>query len=321
MFLQRLLLLIALLASLVVLGCWDNTRQMERVLEQGYAATAHITGAQYQRRMPLAIDGWRPRFVEQELSVNLKWNGKDGKEHECQQVPVTDSFARTIVAGDQVHLAPVGIRALDDDHSVPVIVLDASARLASLKSWSTRTGYIALAAWMMFAGVTLWRRRMPQGAGGRPVSLAELPPKRTMMGLALLLIGGFVAFQAWSATEANEAARSGTKVTAEILGVSNAGGGGHAVQLAWTDAHGAVRHFGPVRISDSFFRQIARDGELVVHQTELRTHDDEPQKAPTILADIPEPGWFGRVGLTGGSVLAVIGLGLLFSALSRVSRR
>ncbi len=91
--------------------------------------------------------------------------------------------------------------------------------------------------------------------------------------------------------------------------------------LAWKDAQGAVRHFGPVRISEAFFRQIARDGELVVHQTELRTHDDDPRKPPTIVDDIPEPGWFGRIGLAAGVLLAVFGLGLLFSALRSVGRR
>ncbi len=321
MFLQRLLLLIALFATLVVLGCWDNTHQIERVLEQGYAATAHITGAQYQRRMPLAVDGWRPRLVEQELSVDLKWDDKDGKEHEHKQVPVTEGFARTVVSGDQVRLATVGIEALDD--AVPVIVLDASARLASLGNWSTSTGYAALAAWVAFVGLTLWRRRIPQGARDRGLpSLAELPPKRSIAGVGLVLIGSVLALQAWSAIEANASARSGgTKVTAEILGVSNASGGGHAVMLAWKDAQGAVRHFGPVRISEAFFRQIARDGELVVHQTELRTHDDDPRNPPTIVADIPEPGWFGRIGLAAGMLLAVFGLGLLFSALRSVGRR
>jgi hypothetical protein len=76
---RKLVLLIALLATLVVLGCWDNRRQIQRVLDDGYATTAQVTGAQYQRKLPLAADGWRPRFVEQELSVDLGWQGRDGK--------------------------------------------------------------------------------------------------------------------------------------------------------------------------------------------------------------------------------------------------
>jgi hypothetical protein len=315
---QRLLLLIAVLATLVVLGSWDNRRQMERVLEQGYAATARITGAQYQRKMPLAVDGWRPRFVEQELSVDLQWEGKDGKPREYKKVPVTESLARTIVSGDQVRLMPVGIRALDDDLSVPVIVTDAAPRLASLKSWSEGAGYVALAAWVGFAGLTLWRRRTQRSvvAPARVPSLANLPPKRSLAGVGLLLIGGFVAYQAWSVSEESDAARAGgTAVTAEILNVTETSGGGHAVQLAWKDAPGAVRHFGPVRIGEPFYRKITKEGALVVHQTEVRTHEGPQERAPTIVADLPDEGWLERFGVSGGATLIVLGLGCLFSAL------
>ena len=65
---------------------------MQRVLDQGYATTAQVTGAQYQRKMPIAADGWRPRFVEQELSVDLRWQGKDGKPHEHRKVPISENL-------------------------------------------------------------------------------------------------------------------------------------------------------------------------------------------------------------------------------------
>jgi hypothetical protein len=99
---HRFLLLVAILATLVVLACWDNQRQMQRVLDEGYETAAQITGAQFQRGMPLALDRWRPRFVEQDLSVDLKWQGKDGTSREHKKVPVTESLAHTIVSGDQV---------------------------------------------------------------------------------------------------------------------------------------------------------------------------------------------------------------------------
>src|SRR5260370_42625067 len=95
---RHLRLLNALLATLVVLGCWDNRVAMQRVLDQGYATTAQLTGAQFQRTLPFAADGWRPRFVEQDLSVDLSWKGKDGKTHKHKKGPVTDDFARTIVS-------------------------------------------------------------------------------------------------------------------------------------------------------------------------------------------------------------------------------
>src|ERR1044071_4882725 len=79
---RSLLLLIALLATLVMLGCWDARREMQRVLDQGYATTAQLTGAQFTRLMPIAADGWRPRFIEQDLAVDLSWKGKDGKTYE-----------------------------------------------------------------------------------------------------------------------------------------------------------------------------------------------------------------------------------------------
>jgi len=161
---RNLLLLIALLATLVVLGCWDNRLEMQRVLASGYATTAQVTGAQFQRTMPLAVDGWRPRFVEQDLSVDLTWQGKDGKAREHKKVPVTEGFARTIVSGDQVRLITLPVKVLDDDTAVPVITADATARLASLQDWLSISGYIALAAWAGFAAASLFGRK--QGAGG-----------------------------------------------------------------------------------------------------------------------------------------------------------
>src|SRR5260370_19995050 len=161
---RNLLLLVALLATLVVLGCWDNRREMERVLDQGYATTAQLTGAQYQRKMPFAADGWRPRFVEQDLSVDLSWQGKDGKPHEHKKVPVSEAFASTIVSGDQVRLVTLPVKVLDDDTAVPVITADTAARLASLQSLLTISGYLPLAAWAGVAAMSPFGRRQ----GGAP---------------------------------------------------------------------------------------------------------------------------------------------------------
>src|SRR5258708_28803711 len=116
---------------------------MQRVLDQGYATTAQLTGAQFQRTMPLAADGWRPRFVEQDLSVDLTWQGKDGKAHEHKKVPVTDGFAHTIVSGDQVRLVTLPVKVPDDDTAVPVITADTTARLGSFQSFATLPGYLA----------------------------------------------------------------------------------------------------------------------------------------------------------------------------------
>src|SRR3954447_16920336 len=176
---RTLLLLIAVVATLLVLGSWDNRRQMQRVLDEGYATTAQLTGAQYQRKLPLAADGWRPRFVEQELSVDLTWQGKDGKPHSFGKVPISDSLAGSIVNGEQVRLVTVPVKVLDDESAPPVITSDASARLASLQSWLAAAGYAALAAWAGFAALSLLQG---QGRGrGRSVIAAParpLPPRR-----------------------------------------------------------------------------------------------------------------------------------------------
>src|SRR5260370_38255051 len=249
---RNLLLLVALLATLVVLGCWDNRREMERVLDQGYATTAQLTGAQYQRKMPFAADGWRPRFVEQDLSVDLTWQGKDGKAHEHKKVPVTEGFARTIVSGDQVRLVTLPVKVLDDDSAVPVITADTTARLASLQDWLSISGYIALAAWAGFAAATLFGRKTAANisAAAKPV---DLPPRRTLLGLVLLLAGGFMAFQAWSEGRADDPIAAGGKdLVAEITDATSTAdknAPSHAVRLSSKHGQGAVPHFGttPVR--------------------------------------------------------------------------
>jgi len=286
---RNLLLLIALLATLVVLGCWDNRATMQRVLDQGYATSAQLTGAQFQRTMPLAADGWRPRFVEQDLSVDLTWQGKDGKAHAHKKVPVTEGFARTIVSGDQVRLVTVPVKVLDDDSAVPVITADTTARLASLQSWLSIAGYIALAAWAGFAAATLFGRKQAAGlsATAKPINV---PPRRTLLGLVLLLVCGFTAFQAWSEGRANDPISVGGKdIVAEITDASSTPS--HAVRLSWKDGQGSVHHFGPMRVSEAFWNKITRNGQLTVHQTPIRVRDDDPAARPVLVEDAPEQQW------------------------------
>jgi hypothetical protein len=99
---------------------------------RGLRTTGQVTGAQYQRKLPLAADGWRPRFVEQELSVDLTWQGKDGKPHAFRKVPISESLARTIVNGDQVRLLPLPVKGWTR-HVGAGHHLDAVRRRASLQ--------------------------------------------------------------------------------------------------------------------------------------------------------------------------------------------
>jgi len=310
---RTLLLLIAVVATLVVLGSWDNRQQMQRVLDEGYATTAQLTGAQYQRKMPLAADGWRPRFVEQELSVDLTWQGKDGKAHRFQKVPISDSLARTIVAGDQVRLIPVPVKVLDDESAPPVITADASARLASLQSWLAAAGYAALAAWAGFAAMTLLPRRSRRTITAQPPQ--PLPPKRTFVGLALLVAGGFLAFSAWSSGRSvDSVALGGQEVTADIVDAGPAKAG-YIVRLAWKDGQGAVHHYGPIPISEAFWNKISQNGQLTVRQTTVRFRPDEPQVRPLIVDDAPEQHWATRLAMGAGLLLMMFGAAFFASGL------
>jgi len=321
---RNLLLLIALLATLVMLGCWDNRREMQRVLDQGYATTAQLTGAQYMRTMPIAADGWRPRFVEQDLAVDLSWKGKDGKAYEHKKVPVTEGFARTIVSGDQVRLVPVPAKLLDDDGAVPVITTDATARLASLQTWLSMSGYIALAAWVGFAAASLFGAR-PAGGSATAKSIA-VPPRRTLLGLVLVLVGGFMAFQAWTEGRSNDPVSIGSKdIVADITDATSVaaknGAPSYVVRLAWKDGQGSVHHFGPTRVSEAFWNKITQNGQLAVRQTPIRVRDDDPTARPVLVEDAPEEHWLVRAAMIGGMSLLVVGAALLFSAARAISRQ
>lgn len=322
---RRLLLLVACLATVVVLGSWDNRRELQRVLEGGYATTAQITGAQFQRRMPFALNGWWPRFVEQDLSIDLKWQGKDGKPREHRKVPVTEGFARTIVWGDQVQLITVAVKVQDDDRAVPVVTADSAARLASLQSWLAISGYLAVFAWAVLAALGIWQWR--HGAPALSVSPARFDvPRRPLFGFIALALGGIVAFYGWSAGQASDAASAGgVERTAEIIGVTEipakeGAAAAYAVQLSWKDSQGAIHHYGPARVSQAFWKTITRDGELAVHQTLIRISELDAQPRPIILADMPGTPWQVRAGLIGGLAIMAGGIGLLLSAFARLRR-
>ena len=309
---RKLLLLIALIATLVVLGCWDSRREMQRVLDDGYATTAQVTGAQYQRNLPLAADGWRPRFVEQEISVDLTWQGRDGKAHAFRKVPISESLARSIVNGDQVRLVTLPVKVLDDGASMPVITSDASARLTSLQNWLAAAGYAALAGWAGFAALSLIGRPKRRFSA-EPAT--PLPPRRTFVGLGLLVVGGVLAFSAWSSGRpADSVALGGQEVTAEIVDAFKAKAG-YGVRLAWKDGQGAVHHYGPIPISEAYWNKITRNGELSVRQATVRYRPEEPQVRPLIVDDAPEEHWATRPAMGAGLLLMVLGAALLASGL------
>lgn len=318
---RKLLLIVALLASLVVLGCWDNRQQIQRVLDQGYATVAQITGAQYQRTMPLAADGWRPRFVEQGLSVDLTWQGRDGKAHSMRKVPVSERFARTIVNGDQVRLATIPVKVLDDESAPPIITPDAGGRLESLHLWLAVAGYAALAAWAIFAAMTILQARGGRLTTADRASLPPLPTGRSALGLAALVLGASLAFTAWwDGRSGDVVALGGREITADIVDATAVPGKDGApttyrIQVAWKDAAGSVHHYGPIPVSQAYWEKITRDGALAVKQTAIRYREDDPQPRPLIVDDAPEQRWQTQYGMGAGLGLMVLGLGLLLSAI------
>jgi hypothetical protein len=321
--LRNLLLLLAILATIVAAGCWDNRRNMQRVLEEGYPVLLEITGAQHQRLAPFALDGWRPRFVEQSLSVDVKWQGRDGKQHVFRKVPVTDAFASTIVEGDQIRLAILPAKVLDDPHAVPVINADAIARLASLQEWIGASTLVAVAAWLGFGIASLWLARTTLTTGANRTAIA-FPLRRTLFGFVALLLGVALAFRAWSVEEAASGMAGAVETTAEIISArvvpGASGQENHVLLLSWTDAKGRVRHAGPIRVSDDFWNKITRNGELEVHHTPIRYSDEGVQARPVLVDDPPVRSWKVELALGIGSVLMVLGAACLFSA-ARVVRR
>ena len=318
--LRNLLVLIAIFASLVALGCWDNRLQMARVIDQGYAVNAQITGAQFQRSAPFAIDGWRPRFVEQAVSVDLQWQGQDGKVHIHRKVPVSERFQRSIVDGEQVKLISVPVKALDDDTSVPVLTLDAAERLESLKSWLATSGYIALAGWLVVVAMTIWQRRTPTPVTSVPAALrqqVEIPGQRLLIGFAAFAVGAFLTY---NAVALSEPAGDGVKSADVVAQITAVAGPPYTVQLGWRDGQGGVHHFGPLAISEAFWSKITRDGKLVVQETKARVHLDDTMARPEILEDAPGTRWQTKAVLAGGIVLLLVGAGCLLSAARKMRR-
>jgi hypothetical protein len=150
---------------------------------------------------------------------------------------------------------------------------------------------------------------------------AALPPRRTLIGLGALVIGGFLAFSAWSDGRSVDAiSLGGSEVTADIVDTTvvpakDGGKVSHAVRLAWKDGQGSVHHFGPMMVSEAFWSRINRDGQLAVRQTLIRYRQDDPQPRPMIVDDAPERQWTTQAMMFAGLALLVIGAALLFSGL------
>ena len=125
--------------------------------------------------------------------------------------------------GEQVRLITVPVKVLDDESArAGASRSDASARLASLQSWLAAAGYAALAAWAGFAALTLLPWPRPAHHHRRAAD-SRCRPQRTFVGLGLLVVGGFLAFSAWSpAGRPTAIALGGQEVTADIVDANSA---------------------------------------------------------------------------------------------------
>jgi hypothetical protein len=322
--LRNLFALVAFFAGLVALGCWDNRREMARVIDQGYATTAQVVGAQFQRTAPFAAEGWRPRFVEQAVSVDLQWHGQDGKVHLFHKVPISERMQASIIDGQQVKLITVPVKVLDDDASVPVLTLDAASRLESLRDWLMASGSIALAACFAAALMTLWRRRMPAMTSSAPVARGaarqpvQVPGQRLLIGVVAFAVGAFLTYSALAVGETRNDGVSSVEVTAQITAVT---GPPYTVQLGWQDGQGGVHHYGPLPISEEYWKKITREGKLVVHETKARVRLDDAMGRPELLDDTPAERWQTKAVLASGIVLLLIGAGCLLSAARKMRQR
>jgi hypothetical protein len=212
---------------------------------------------------------------------------------------------------------------LDDEQAVPVLTIDAAARLESLNEWLMTSGYFALVAWVVIAALTIlqWRRaRAPQPVRrevGTRLPPAEFPIQRLMIGLVAFAVGAFLIYSAQALSDPAKDGAKSVETTAEINSVS---GPPYAVQLGWKDGQGGVHHYGPLHISEAYWKKITQDGKLTVHETKVRFHADDSMAQPIILDDAPGTRWETRAVLAGGIALLLVGASCLLWA-ARVMRQ
>jgi hypothetical protein len=204
---------------------------------------------------------------------------------------------------------------------VPVLTLDAAARLESLKAWLGVSGYIAVAGWLAVAAMTFWERRArhaPVLAAGpaarRPV---QYPAQRLLIGLIAFAVGGFLTYNAAAISAPGDDDVKSVEVEAQITAVA---GPPYTVQLGWRDGQGGVHHFGPLPISGTYWSKITRDGKLEVHETRVRVHLDDVMGRPEILDDAPGARWQTQAVLACGIVLLLVGAGCLLTAARKMRR-
>jgi hypothetical protein len=303
-----------------VLGLYWKQSAIERVMRDGYDATGKITSAEItSRRFPIVFDAGWPRFVDEDLSIGLRWTGGDGVDRIRRGIAVSGAFAARITQGDQVRLLTVPIRVVDDDSSDPVLIEDVSDRLRHIQFMSNFAQVGAALFALALAVLIGWQKWSARNGGPGKPAIGSEPPRAFPIRLALitLLILPFGAYMLVDSYLQQRAAQEmldhGDEVVADLTrAFSEVRKPGEApsylVELAWTDRNGQRRLYGPTHISAAFWRQITRNNVQTVSQTKIRYLDGKPGNRPLIMGDTAERQFQDNVGVKSGAGFLVIGL-------------
>ncbi|QPF88211.1 hypothetical protein IC762_21665 [Bradyrhizobium genosp. L] len=320
MTLRGFLILAFVIPALVALGLYWNEQTIERVMRDGYATTGTITSAaETPSRFPISFDGGWPHYIDEHLSIGLRWVGKDGVERTRTGIGVSSAFAARILVGNQVRLVPLAIRVIDDDSSAPVIVEDASDRLHDIRSQFGFMRTLATVFAVALAALIGWQKWSARKSGPDRTAVGHGKQRRFPVYLALLtaLMVPFGAFMLVSAyfeqSAVTEMLDHGDEVNADITRayreVRKAGEApSYLVTLAWNDKSGQKRAYGPTHVSAAFWRQITRNDIQTVTQTKIRYLNDRPDARPLIVADAAERTLQDNVGVKSGAGFLAIGL-------------
>lgn len=313
----------AVIGLLLLLGAWDNARTIQRNLAEGRETGAIITGATKKSRIPLTFDGLRPRVLDETYALDLAWRGPDGTERTRQMVPVSGEFLATMMVGDKVKLVPIPIKVVDEAGAVPTVLADASKRLKDLERFY-RFYMIGIAiGTAIFVAGRIWRWRRPLTADpaseeptSAPKAIPSLLVTLTILCLGMAALFGYLSFRDASnaaAMRANGRDAPAT-ITALHASIDSDRKLSHTIELAWLDASGAERRFGPTHISNLYASRIGANGKLVMRQTTIRYIENDSSARPLILPDADEHARQTSGGLAGTLTLGV--MGLAFAALT-----
>ncbi|QOZ38022.1 DUF3592 domain-containing protein [Bradyrhizobium sp. CCBAU 53421] len=317
---RGLLILGFIVPVLVVLGLYWNQHGIERVMRDGYVTTGTITSAaQTSSRFPISFDDGWPRYVDEPLSVGLRWIGKDGVERTRTGIGVSGAFAARILVGNQVKLVPAAIRTIDDESSLPVVIEDANDRLQDIRSKSGFMEKLAAFFAVVLVALIAWQKWSAQQCSPGPAEAGQWQPRRFPVYLALMTavslpFGAYMIVSSYleqgaAAEMLDHGDEASADITRAVAEVQKAGAApSYLVTLAWTDKSGQRQTFGPTHISAGFWQQITRNDVQTVTKTKIRYLEGRPTVRPLIVGDTAERLFQDRVGVTSGAVFLVLGL-------------